>query len=137
MKKIIWTAAIVLALGATAIAADVQVIANPGVTAVDVSADDVKEIFLGNKTALGSGAVEPVLAQGGAAHDAFLKTYLGKSDSALRNRFKTLVFTGKSSMPKSFGNDADIVKYVAATKGAIGYVAADVSIAGVKRLAVK
>lgn len=137
MKKIIWTAVLVLAVGAMATAADVQVIANPGVTALDVSAAELKEVFLGSRAAVGSGAVEPVLAQGGAAHEAFLKTYLGKSDQALKSHFKTLVFTGKGSMPKSLPSDAEIVKYVAATKGAIGYVGADTDLSGVRKLTVK
>jgi hypothetical protein len=40
-------------------------------------------------------------------------------------------------MPKSFASDAEIVKFVAATKGAIGYVSAGAEGAGVKTLAVK
>jgi hypothetical protein len=112
------TLAAVLAMPVAA--ADVQLIANPAVAAAELSASDVKEIFLGAKTAVGGAPVEPVL--GGSAHEAFLSTYLGKSDQALKNHFKSLVFTGKGSMPKSFASDADVVKYVARTKGAIAYV---------------
>jgi len=61
---------------------------------------------------------------------------LGKSDQALRNYFKTLVFTGKGSMPKSFPSDAEIIKYVAKTPGAIGYVSASTDAAGVKKIAI-
>ena len=68
--------------------------------------------------------MEPVLAESGAAHDEFLKDVVGKSGPALKNHLKTLVFTGKGSMPKSFASEADIVKYVAKTPGAIGYVSA-------------
>jgi ABC-type phosphate transport system substrate-binding protein len=118
-------------------AADVQLIANPSVGAAELSADDVKEIFLGTKTAVAGGDVQPVLANGGAAHDAFLKAYVGKSDQGLRNHFKSLVFTGKGSMPKSFATDADVAKYVAATKGAIGYVSAGADIGSAKKIAVK
>ena len=88
----------------------------------ELSSADVKEIFLGAKTSVGGGDVEPVLAKSGAAHDAFLKAYVGKSDQGLANHFKSLVFTGKGSMPKAFATDAEIVKYVVATKGAIGYI---------------
>jgi hypothetical protein len=137
MKKLILFSAIVLALGARAFAADVIVIANPGVAAAELSADDVKEIFLGGKSAVGSTSVEPVLAQSGAAHDAFLKTYVGKSDTALRTHFKSLVFTGKASMPKSFASDAEIIRYVSNTKGAIGYVSAGAEVSGVKKITVK
>jgi hypothetical protein len=118
-------------------AADVQVVANVSVGASAVSAKDLKDVFLGAKTTLSDGtAVEPVLAEGGPAHDAFLKDYVGKSDTALRTYLKSQVFTGKGSMPKSFSSDADIVKYVAKTKGAIAYVSSSTDTAGVKKLAV-
>lgn len=118
-------------------AADVQLIANASVGAAELSADDVKEIFLGTKTSVAGGDVLPVLANTGAAHEAFLKAYVGKSDQGLRNHFKSLVFTGKGSMPKSFASDAEIAKYVAATKGAIGYISGGADAGAAKKIAVK
>src|SRR4051812_3574763 len=94
------------AFDATA-AADVQVIVNPGLSVTELSADQVKDIFLGTRTAIGGVAVEPVFEESGAAHEAFLKAYIGKSDSALRNYFKTLVFTGKGTQPRAFRSDAE------------------------------
>lgn len=121
-----------------AMASDVFVVANPSVKSSELSADELKLVFLGTKTSLADGSVvEPVLAQSGPAHDSFLKIYVGKSDPALRNHFKSLVFTGKGSMPKSFASDADIVAHVAKTKGAIGYLAAAPANPGVKRLTIK
>ena len=117
-------------------AADVQVIAN-GSVAAELSVADVKEIFLGTKDSVGGAAVVPVRASGGPAHDAFLKTYVGKSDAALRNHFKSLVFTGKGSMPKSIATEAEMIRYVAATKGAIGYVSAGADVSGVKKIHVR
>jgi ABC-type phosphate transport system substrate-binding protein len=129
---------ILILLSAAAFAADVVVVANPSVKATDVSAEELKLVFLGTKTSLSDGSpVEPVLAQSGAAHEAFLKTYVGKSEPALRNHFKSLVFTGKGSMPKSFASDAEIVAFVAKTKGAIGYLAAAPAAGGVKQLHIK
>ena len=146
MKKMLLTCLAIsgLAMGAAAVstssvsaAAGVQVVANPSVHSASVSTEDLKNVFLGTKKSLPDGSnVEPVLAESGAAHDAFLKEVLGKSDQALRNYFKTLVFTGKGSMPKSFASDAEILKYVAKTPGAIGYVSAGADAAGVKKIAV-
>ncbi len=78
-----------------------------------------------------------MLAKGGPAHEAFLKEYLGKSDSALQAFYRSLVFTGKGSMPKALASDADMVAYVARTKGAIGYVSSAANTNGVKTLEVK
>ena len=119
-------------------AADMQVIANPSVKSASVSVDELKNVFLGNTSSLADGSkVEPVLAESGAAHDEFLKDVVGKSAPALKNHLKTLVFTGKGSMPKSFASEADIVKYVAKTPGAIGYVSAAAAADGVKKVALK
>jgi hypothetical protein len=141
MKKMLSLLVICGALAvssARALAADVQIIANASVGATEVTPDELKSVFLGQKSKLSDGSsVEPVLSQFGAAHVEFLKDYLGKTDQALRDHFKTLVFTGKGSMPKSFMSDAEIVKYVAATKGAIGYVSATADASAVKKLKVK
>jgi hypothetical protein len=138
MNKIIALAAVCVALQAAPALAQVQVVANPSVAASKISASDLKDVFLGSRSALPDGsAVEPVLADSGEAHKAFLQAYVGKSDQALRTYLKSLVFTGKGSMPKSFGSDAEIVKYVAATKGAIGYVSGASDVAGVKKLQVQ
>jgi ABC-type phosphate transport system substrate-binding protein len=127
-----------LALAAQgAFASDVKIIANSSVGASDVSAEDLKNIFLSTKTSFGDSHVEPVLEKSGAAHEAFLKDYLGKTDSALGSYYRGLVFTGKGTMPKTLASDAEVVAYVSKTKGAIGYVSGDASAAGVKTLNVK
>ncbi len=40
-------------------------------------------------------------------------------------------------MPKTLASDAEVMAYVAKTKGAIGYVSAGAALAGVKQLEVK
>ena len=122
---------------ATDVTADVKVIANPSVGASEVSTEDLKAVFLAVKTTLAGSQVEPVLGKSGRAHDVFLKTYLGKSDATLTAYFRGLVFTGKASMPKVCDSDADIVAYVAKTKGAVGYVGAGVASQGIKTLSIK
>jgi ABC-type phosphate transport system substrate-binding protein len=119
-------------------AAGVKVIANPGIAASSISADDLKSVFLEERSSLSDGThVEPVLEKGGAAHEEFVKQYLDKTDSALQTYYRSLVFTGKGSMPKAVGSDAEVAAYVAKTKGAIGYVSAGADVAGVKTLEVK
>jgi TonB family protein len=80
--------------------------------------------------------VEPVLNKSGAAHDLFLKEFLDLNDEALQTYYRTLVFTGRGSMPKTFSSDDEIVAYVAKTRGAIGYVSAAFSVEGVKTLTI-
>ena len=112
-------------------------IANPSVKTDSISTGDLRSVFLEDSDSLAGSHVEPVLAKGGPAHEAFLKDYLGKSDPALQAFYRSLVFTGKGSMPKALASDADVVAYVARTKGAIGYVSSTASTDGVKTLEVK
>jgi hypothetical protein len=140
MKPERWLLVIValfVSLAPVAQAADLKVIANPSVSVSALSSGDLQSVFLLDMDSLGGSHVEPVLARGGGAHEAFLKAYLGKDDPALRAYYRGLVFTGKGSMPKFFGSDAEVVAYVARTKGAVGYVSNSSSTAGVKVLSVK
>ena len=137
-RTLVFTCVGLFVPAATLFGADLKVIANPSVTASSVSADDLKGVFLATKTSLGDGSrVEPVLEKDGPVHEAFVKEYLGKTDAALQTYYRSLVFTGKASMPKQLPSDAEVMAYVAKTKGAIGYVSSATSTSGVKVLEVK
>jgi ABC-type phosphate transport system substrate-binding protein len=118
--------------------AQVIVIANPGVKASDVSKNDLKDVFTGAATALpGGGNVVPILLKAGSAHEEFLQAYIGKNDTAYRAGWRSLVFSGQASMPKSLDTDAAVVEFVAHNAGAIGYIGKATPHEGVKVLAVK
>lgn len=117
---------------------EIKIVANPGIGASEISRDDLNRIFLMTKTSLqGTGHVEPVLENAGPVYKMFLKEYIGRTDAALMTYYRSLVFTGKASVPKAFSSDAELIEYVAKTKGAIGYVSANASTVGVKTLKVK
>jgi ABC-type phosphate transport system substrate-binding protein len=78
-----------------------------------------------------------VIGKEGAAHEEFVKKYLGRSSAALDIYYRSLAFTGKGAMPKSFASDAQVAAYVAKTKGAIGYVSTGTSTPGVKILEIQ
>ena len=119
-------------------ASDFQVIANSSVKVSHISAQELTGVFLVTKTSLaGDSHIEPVLLKSGDAHESFVKQYTGKTAAALATYYRSLVFTGKGSMPKTLASDAEVVAYVKKTKGAIGYVSAGASTEGVKILEVK
>jgi len=130
--------AVVVLFGSVhALAGDVKIVANPSIRADSITAAELRSVFLEEKRSLSDGShVEPVLAKGGEAHEAFLKQYLGKNDDGLQNYYRTLVFTGTGAMPKVLASDVDVVHYVAKTKGAIGYVSLDALVEGVKVLTI-
>lgn len=118
-------------------AQDVVVVANKSVKASEVSGDEIRDVFSGDKSSFKDGShVVPVTLKSGPAHEAFLKKFLGKSDSAFRAAWRSLVFTGQGTMPKTFDTETALLEYVAATPGAVGYVAKDPGDA-VKKLSVK
>ncbi len=137
-KRSWWLIVVAMALCvSTAWAGDLKVIANSSVGATSISSDELKNVFLMTKSSLGDGShVEPVLSKS-ATHQEFVKDYLGKTDAALQSYYRSLVFTGKGSMPKTLASDAEVAAYVAKTKGAIGYVSASAAASGVKVLEVK
>jgi TonB family protein len=129
-------AGLAIFVSAESLADNVKVIANSSVKADAISAADLRRVFLEERIALADGShVEPVLEKGGPVHAAFLE-YLGVSEDDLQTYYRTLVFTGKGSMPKELGSDAEVIAYVARTRGAIGYVSSVASLVGVKTLAI-
>ena len=118
--------------------AQIIVIANPSVKATEITKNDLRDVFSGASTALkdGSHAV-PILLKGGTAHEEFLQAYIGKSDSTYRAGWRSLVFSGQASMPKSLETDAAVVEFVAHTPGAIGYIGKASPHEGVKVLTVR
>jgi TonB family protein len=136
-KLLLVAAGLAIFVSGDSLADNVKVIANASVTADAISAADLKRVFLEERIALADGShVEPVLEKDGRVHAAFLQKYLGRSEDDLQTYYRTLVFTGKGSMPKELGSDAEVVAYVARTRGTIGYVSSAASVEGVKTLAI-
>ncbi len=140
MKKLISVflfamATLVLAKG---VEAQVVVIANPGVSVAGASKSDLRDVFTGATSELkGGGHVTPVLLKAGAVNDEFLSAYVGKTDSVFKAAWRSLVFSGQASMPKSLDSEAAVVDYVAHNAGAIGYIGKATPHDGVKVLEVR
>jgi hypothetical protein len=131
-----------LALAASVLApcayAQVLVIANPSVGAAEVSKAELRDVFIGATSSLkGAPQVTPVLLKQGPVNDGFLDLYVGKSDSAFRAGWRSILFSGQGVMPKTFDSDTAVVDYVAHTPGAIGYIAKTTPHDGTKILIVR
>lgn len=136
-KVLLVAAGFMIFASANSLAGDVKVIANSSVKADTISAAELRHVFLKERNSLADGThVEPVLEKDGPVHEAFLQQYLGGSEDDLQTYYRALVFTGRGAMPKALGSDAEVVAYVARTRGAIGYVNSAASAEGVKTLAV-
>jgi TonB family protein len=137
-RRLLLVVAFLVSLGVgSAAAGNIKVIANSNVKAAAVSVGELKSIFLEERRSFSDGThVEPVLEKGGPAHETFLVEYLGQSNEELQNYYRSLVFTGRGFMPKALGSDAEVVAYIARTKGAVGYVSAETNTEGVKTLSI-
>src|SRR5208282_1544783 len=122
---------------AHALASDVKIVANLSVRTDSISSSELRSIFMADRNSLRDGSyVEPVFERAGAVHTTFLRDVLRESSESLQSHYGALVFTGKARMPRSFNSDAEVLAYVASTRGAIGYVSASAGTEGVKVLAV-
>lgn len=118
--------------------AQILVIANPSVRAMDVSKSDLRDVFTGASSSFkGAAQVTPVLLKQGTVNEDFLDLYVGKSDSAFRASWRSLLFSGQGVLPKTLDSDAAVVEYVAHTPGAVGYIAKSSPHEGVKTLIVR
>ncbi len=139
MKKLLYAFLLVALASIFTVQARAQVIviANNSVKTSEVSKNDLKDVFTGASTSLGGGSVVPVLLKAGAANEEFLQAYIGKNDAAYRAGWRSLVFSGQGTMPKSLDGDAAVVEFVSHNGGAIGYIGKASPHEGVKVLNVK
>jgi ABC-type phosphate transport system substrate-binding protein len=140
MKKLLY--ALLIAASASIFAAQAKaqviVIANSGVKVTEISKSDLRDVFTGNATSLKDGSrVVPILLKAGTTNEEFLQVYIGKSDTAYRAGWRSLVFSGQASMPKNLDPEASVVDFVAHNAGAIGYISKSTPHEGVKVLAVR
>jgi ABC-type phosphate transport system substrate-binding protein len=118
--------------------AQIIIIANPGIHAPEVSRAALRDVFTGASSTLKDGSiVSPVLLKQGTVHEEMLTLYIGKSDSAFRAGWRSLLFSGQGTLPRSLDSDAAVVEYVAHTPGAIGYISHTAPHDGVKTIVVR
>ncbi len=130
-------AAFVMVLGGLLRAQDVIIVANGRLPVVEITEAQLRDIFTGARTRFDNGTrAVPVLLKGGPVHEVFLHRHLGDTPDEFRVRWRKAVFTGQGSMPKEFVSETELLNYVEATAGAIGYVSRTQGNAGVKTLSV-
>lgn len=103
--------------------AAVVVIGNPqGVDSL--SADAVKQLYLGKGQQLPNGAKAELfeLAEGSAERVEFHGKTTGRSDAQLQSNWSRLVFTGKATAPVVVADSAAMIAAIKANPNAIGYI---------------
>ncbi len=117
---------IVLSFAAQGAAAG-EVIAHP---ATNLSLDEVREVFLGDKQLAGNVRLVPV--DNAAEQSAFLANVLQTDVARYSTRWAKKAFREGLRVPTVKRDDAEVLAYVAATPGAVAYISGSSS--GVKVL---
>ncbi len=118
--------------------AQYKVIANKSNAATSITKDEVASYLLKKKKTWASGAaVVPVDQRANSeVRKAFSSAVVGKSVGAVKSYWQQAVFSGKGTPPVEKANDQDVIDFVKANQGAIGYVSSGADISGVKELKV-
>lgn len=129
---------VLLGFSPALLAEDYVLIANKSVDSAALSKADVQSIFLGDKTKWDDGKpIEFAVMDGGDAHKAFMQDIVAKTPAQFDNYWKRLVFTGKASAPRTFGDAGKLMEFVAGKPGAVGYLPAGQADGSVKTISIK
>jgi ABC-type phosphate transport system substrate-binding protein len=136
MGRILTTLTALLALAAApALAAEPSflVVAHPSVAVSELPRSKLSNLFLKKGTQWPDGTtVHPVEPLDPKLREAFARQIHERSAAAVAAYWNALIFSGRELPPLEKASDADVVSYVRATPGAIGYVSAGADTAGVK-----
>ena len=101
-----------------------RVVVNASNPVSSMSRDEVSRLFLKKGNAWPNGqAAQPVdLSKDSATRKAFSRTVLGRDVAAVESYWQQAIFSGRAVPPAEKGSDAEVMAFVRANPGAIGYV---------------
>lgn len=115
---------------------EIKVIVNKSNALSSISADDLKNIYLGRKT-LWDGGEKITLYDHEKIKTTFIEKFLNTTKSKYMKFWMKKMLSGKGNAPKNVGSDEEMIKKVSGSDGAIGYVNAAAVTSAVKVLEVK
>lgn len=123
-----------LALSRAALAAGFKVIVNPANPITSVTKKDLSALLL-KKTPKWQDGV-PVAAvdqtERSSVRELFTSSVHGKTVNAVKSYWQQQIFSGRDVPPVEKSSDADVVAFVKANRGAVGYVSEGTSTTGAK-----
>lgn len=132
-KKVLSVPFYIAALVGLLIAARLSVAAEPFVMIVNagnpvsaLSTQELSSVYLKKTTRWPSGEeIQPVdLKDPSATRESFSHAIHGKSTAAVKAYWQKMIFSGREVPPSEKASDAEVVAFVRANRGAVGYVAA-------------
>jgi len=134
MKKVTFIILLVAFISSTLCgAADYVVIINSNNSLSDISRGDLKNIYLGKKTSWDGGQkIDVAVLGGGKAHESFCNSVINRSPGQFSTFWKTALFTGTGTPPKTVSGDSEMISFVKSNPAAIGYISSNAAPGGVK-----
>ena len=130
-------AAACVLMSAGARAADYVVVINNDNAVASLDRRAVSALFLRRVSEWEAGTPAlPVDGPNSPAREAFSKDVHGKKAAAVRSHWLQVIFSGRGVPPPEKASDKDVLDYVKAHPGAIGYVSSATAITEVKVLEV-
>jgi ABC-type phosphate transport system substrate-binding protein len=116
-----------------------QVIVNPDNEISAIDRDLLRDAYLKKVVEWddGEGILPIDLPDGYPARNTFTARILRKTPAQLRTYWSQQIFSGKGVPPPEADSPEDVISYVLANKGAIGYLPADVDPGKAKVVAIK
>lgn len=129
----------ILAMPAKVIGQEFKVVINEANSTTSISKANLSSCFMKEAETLTWISGQPLIPVDQAASSetrkAFSKAIHGRDVSAVKSYWQRLIFTGQAVPPQEKGSDAEVLAFVRANPGAVGYVAADTELgSGVKEL---
>ena len=138
-KTILALGALLVILVPVAAAQDFVIIVNSNNTTQSMSKQQLSRCFMKQTATWASGV--PVLpvdqAASAAIREEFSKEIMGRDVSAVKSFWQRQIFSGRSVPPPEKASDGEVIMFVTANAGAIGYVSVGTSLGSdVKALSV-
>lgn len=138
MKKILALLIVLTVITAGSTYAQFKVVVNSANGITSLSKKEASDFFLKKKAKWADGTtVAPVdLSASSKTREAFSQQVHGKNTAAIRNFWQQAAFSGSATTPPEKASDEEVIEYVKKNPGAIGYVSAAASTAGVKTISI-
>ncbi len=137
IKKLLALFAICLMIPAITSADDLIIIANQNVPDDTLKSKELRQIYYGKRTRWSNGSpLIPVSRRRGPTQDTFVSDVLRKSFGQYESFWRQALFTGEGIPPRSFESEADLIKYIIETPGALGFVESISDSINVKKLVI-
>jgi hypothetical protein len=102
-------------------AGDILVIGHENVPPIDPPV--IERIFTGRVISVAGVAITPVtLKPGTAERDQFLRRFLDQDEEQYTGYWTVRRYIGKGAPPAEFAGAAELIRYIQATPGAVGYI---------------